>query len=138
MAMMMKRVPDRCFVETIANREITIVCSDNAHADVLKRLGGSRDLFRPRWTLRAESDEQLACLLTVLRDNTFAFVGGASGWPPAEVFFDMRHGDICTARSKKSFGEHRMYRCLPSVDVSPADASTSVDEVIAASASPRA
>jgi len=69
---------------------MTIVCSDRSHARVLRILGGSRDLFRQRWRLRAETDEQLAGLLAALRDNSFAFAGATSGWPPAEVFREMR------------------------------------------------
>jgi hypothetical protein len=47
----------------------------------------------------AASDAQQHVLLQALRDGGFAFAGGSHGWPPAEIFADMRerglvHGDF--------------------------------------------
>ena len=86
----MKRATEPCFVEGVQNRRITIACRDRAHVSVLKQLGGARSVFGHRWRLRAETDEELARMLAALRDNEFAFAGATSGWPPAEVFSEMR------------------------------------------------
>jgi hypothetical protein len=42
------------------------------------------------WTLQVANDYQIGVLLSALRDLGILFVGGSSGWPPAEVFDELR------------------------------------------------
>jgi hypothetical protein len=62
-----------------------------AEYDVRRTAGGEH-------RLAAAGDAQVR-LLQLLRDNGVAFAGGAHGWPPAEVFADLRdrglvHGEF--------------------------------------------
>lgn len=79
-----------CFVEYILGGEITIMCDDRDHRDFLKRLGATKQFFRQIWTLKYSSDEELAQLLSALRDHGYALVNAPSGWPPGAVFEDLR------------------------------------------------
>src|SRR5437763_1864804 len=42
---------------------------------------------------RYSDETEFAVILSALRDTGFAFAGAAAGWPPAEVFRQLREGD---------------------------------------------
>lgn len=80
------------YVSLIQDGQVRVkgVTPDIAHE--LKALGGrEKRLDRQTvWVLDAADNSRLGALLGTLRDLRVSFVGGPAGWPPAEVFDDLR------------------------------------------------
>lgn len=80
-----------CFVESVQNDELVVVCTDKGHRAKLKGLGAEHRFLGSKWHLAYGPRSQLPGILSILRDEGFAFAGAPSGWPPAEVFADLRN-----------------------------------------------
>jgi hypothetical protein len=87
---MSQRNTPKCYVESIQDRQLTVLCDDLRGMDVLRELGGRRSFLGKRWRVRCGDEAEMVMALRSLRDAGFAFVGGVSGWPPAEVFDALR------------------------------------------------
>ena len=60
-------------------------------ADTVRKLGGKFSLFsKAKAKLPYCTEAKLHRILQQLRHDGFAFVGGPAGWPPAEVYEDLR------------------------------------------------
>lgn len=59
---------------------------------LIVEMGGKQEVIenRPVWVLNYESDQQLAQLSERLNKEGVLFAGGPAGWPPAEIFDDLR------------------------------------------------
>jgi len=55
-------------------------------------------LARAKLTFTYKSNDQLAEILAGLRDLSFCFVGGGSGWPPAAVFENLREKGLVVGK----------------------------------------
>lgn len=87
----MKRTITHNFVEWIGGEKVRVSLVDGSGADTVSKLGGKFPLFsRAKAELPYRTEAKLHQILQKLRDDGFAFVGGPAGWPPAEVFEDLR------------------------------------------------
>ena len=86
-----KKHPENVVV-LILGDEIRIKNVSDSGEEVVRSLGGVKRIEGKAqyWLLRSSGDPELATLLSKLRDHGFVFAGGASGWPPAAVFEDLR------------------------------------------------
>jgi len=81
---------DLGWVSDIDGKRVEVNSPDRRHDGLLKKLGGRKSWLRTIWDLRFRSDGELAEILTALRDAGFAFAGEEAGWPPTEIFLDLR------------------------------------------------
>ena len=77
----------------------TVYPADGFDAERARTLGGvqPRRWFSKRWEweFRAANDEELARLLSALRDMGVAFLAAGPGWPAGDIFENMReHGRV--------------------------------------------
>lgn len=78
------------FIRSIDAGSVVLEVEDGIDAEQLQALGARRKLFnRRRWVIGSEGEEDLATVLTALRDLGVAFAGGL-GWPPAAQFERLR------------------------------------------------
>lgn len=84
-------IPPRLrWVNDIDGERVWVYSPERGHNSLLKDLGGRKPWLSKYWDIAYSSDEQLAKILTSLRDAGFAFLGEPSGWPPTEIFEDLR------------------------------------------------
>jgi hypothetical protein len=84
------RTEPRKYVSWIGKNALHVYCADSSGRHVLSGMAAKKHLFtHTKFTLKYASDQQLAEILTALRDSTFCFVGGV-GWSPSAVFEDLR------------------------------------------------
>jgi len=80
------------YVSLIQDGQVRVkrVTPDIAHE--LEALGGREKRLDHQtvWVLDAADNSSLGTLLGTLRDLGVSFVGGPAGWPPAEIFDDLR------------------------------------------------
>jgi len=85
------------FVECIGRGEIRIRGNSPELKEVARRYGGRRPFFRrSTWVVSAKSEHEVAKCLVALRDAGIAMAGGHSGWPPADVFRDLKSKGLVT------------------------------------------
>lgn len=80
------------YVSSIINDKVTIKQVSASVAQTLHHYGGREEHVQGElvWTVRAPDDQAMATLLGELRDRGVHFTGGAAGWPPAEIFDELR------------------------------------------------
>jgi hypothetical protein len=79
------------FVESVSDSDVVVVCRNPATENQLKVMGGKQTLLPPRkWKIPYASEEQLASVLSTLRDAQIAMAGSLEGWPPSAVFQQLR------------------------------------------------
>ena len=81
-------------------RRLVRVRPSNLPRSKLRAAGGRRgwlDWLGGTWTFESQDGEaSLAEVFAVLRDLGIAFEGAPSGWPPAEIFADLRDRGFIT------------------------------------------
>lgn len=79
------------YVGAIINGEVVVREVSEDLAPSMRALGFKRSwLNRSVYRVRIDSDSALPQLLSRLRDLSLAFAGASGGWPPAEIFDDLR------------------------------------------------
>lgn len=86
-----QRKPEN-YVDLIQDSQIRIENVTPSLRAELVRLGAYRQDsdIEVTWLLSFDTEVQLADLLSQLRDLGILFVGGPAGWPPAEIFRELR------------------------------------------------
>jgi len=83
-------------VSLIKDNVIRLEHIANELFDALTNLGGSKGnlLDKTIWTIKCEDDIELAKILSELNKLEVLFVGQPHGWPPAEIFADLREKNL--------------------------------------------
>jgi hypothetical protein len=76
------------YVASIRAKEIVVIAPEDSFADALSGFAARR--ANDALVVSFHDRSQLPELLTRLRDAGAAFAGAPHGWPPAEVFADLR------------------------------------------------
>lgn len=95
------------YVSLILNSKIQIENVTEDKTEILKKLGGYIGEDRKSWVIDFSDEKHLAQMLSILVENELLFVGGASGWPPAEIIADLRDKNLVLGSFKEVtwFGE---------------------------------
>lgn len=75
-------------VAFVGDGRVVVTAAPPAIEPLLRSLGGKPTA--DGWSVSYEGDEQLARRLVFLRNLGLPFSGAPHGWPPAEVFADLR------------------------------------------------
>lgn len=89
------------FINLIINSKIYIQNVTDDKKEMLKNLGGLLDENENIWLIAFEDEKNLAKVLSVLAESRLLFVGGSSGWPPAEIFADLRDRNLVVGNFKE-------------------------------------
>jgi len=84
-------IPDN-YVSLILNNIIRLENVAQNVVEAIKGINAYADLFENKtiWKVPFSNKSELAEKLKVLNKLGFLFVGGAHGWPPSEIFIDLR------------------------------------------------
>lgn len=82
------------YINLILNSKIYIRNVTDNKREILESLGGIIDENENIWVIAFEGEKHLAKILSVLAESELLFVGGVSGWPPAEIFADLRDKNL--------------------------------------------
>lgn len=92
------------YVEWIQNNKITIYCCDNGKIKTLKLLNAKRKLFSlTNWEINYRDDEELAKILSSLRDDLFLFGYDEHGWCPSGIFQHLRENGLLSGKFTEIF-----------------------------------
>lgn len=92
------------YVEWIQNNKITIYCCDNNKAKKLKSLNAKRKLFSLNyWIIAYSNDEELAKVISLLRDDGFLFGFDEHGWCPSGIFQHFREKKLLSGKFTEIF-----------------------------------
>ena len=86
------------YITIILNNTIRIENVSEAGGLIIKELNGHEDELAGErvWILDFKDEKQEADLLSKLNEAKFLFVGQPAGWPPAEIFDDLREKGLVT------------------------------------------
>ena len=101
----MINLPDNAeaYVKSIQNNDVIIVNVGLKLLPSLLRLGAQKreESGQPAWILNAPNEKVLTDMLNACRDLEIAFAGGAAGWPPAEIFDNLRERGLISGKFKE-------------------------------------
>lgn len=85
------------YVVSVQDGLIKVVCSSRACRDTVRGLGGRRSWLGQHWKIPCTAENvEIARIFGELRKGGVAFAGGTSGWPPSEIFRDLRDKGVLT------------------------------------------
>jgi hypothetical protein len=90
-------------VTLIQNNKICIENISEQMADALEKIGAHLGKIAGEtvWIINYADDTELAGKLFELNNIGAVFVGGPHGWPPAEIYIDLREKDFLKGKFKE-------------------------------------
>ena len=89
------------YVYRIDSKRILVRCQDQEHEEQLKLMGFNYKIIPPAdLQISYVSDNELALLLSRLQEMGVCFLNEPGGWPPAEIFAELRSKDLVCGRIK--------------------------------------
>lgn len=91
------------YVSDVQRSEVMLENVSEDLREALQQLG-AEETEGPRqktWVIYASDKEKLAKTFAAIRDLGIPFAGGPSGWPPAEIFRELRDQDLIEGEFKE-------------------------------------
>lgn len=90
-------------VANIVNRKIYLKNISDQTLETIEEMGALLDEIAGRqyWIINYTDDQELARRLHDLNRLGFLFIGGQTGWPPAEVFDQIRKKKLLSEKFKE-------------------------------------
>lgn len=87
------------YVKWIQDNEIIVYCYDHNKTKILKLLKARRRIFSLKyWVINYCDDEELAKILSALRDDGFLFGYDEHGWCPSGIFEHLRDKNLLSGK----------------------------------------